>query len=72
MSKHQFHLYDGVMVGEPPHVEEYVIVTEPNAGRYCMIEDQHGNQHTVYLGRWATPLPRRPHPIECESDPNAQ
>lgn len=53
MTKPTFHKHDHVEVGEPPNTEIYVIVTEPDAGRYADIEDQHGNRHTVYLGRWA-------------------
>jgi len=53
--KHQFHKGDSVYIGEPPNTEHYIILTEPDAGRYCVVADGHGNEHTVYLGRWAQP-----------------
>lgn len=54
MLKFKFEIGDIVRIGQPPETKDFVIKTKPDAGRYCVVEDENGNQHTVYLGRWAT------------------
>lgn len=50
---------DVVHIGEPPHAEPYLVVTQPDEGRYCKVAKipthTESEEITVYLGRWAVP-----------------
>lgn len=44
-----------VNIGEPPATELYLVLTQPDNGRYCQVMNiETCVEHTVYLGRWAT------------------
>ncbi len=58
MNLPEIHKDDVIYIGEPPAVEAYIVLTEPDKGRFCQVAKipTYVGQApiTVYLGRWAT------------------